>query len=116
MDQDNKPRDYLPRVWGGENVSPPQLMNLYTMASHGEITAHLVGLNGLTKIFTVFTEIGAESENPYNPSSRPQALEAVASRKRIDVTTTRYLGALVGEEITHAKERARKRLIEHGGI
>jgi hypothetical protein len=111
MDQQDKPKNHLPRVWGGENVSPPMLMGLYSQAGRGEITAHLVGLEGLARIFTVFTKKEIGDEGSYNPTSSAKALEAVATRRRVDIETLRYLGGLVGEEITHAKERARKTLI-----
>jgi hypothetical protein len=97
MDQANKPQDYLPRVWAGERVHPSHLMNLYSQATRGEITVHIVGLEGLVKMLTVFTEAGNVGNDPYNPPSRATALEAVAQRRRVDVSTLKYIGALVGE-------------------
>jgi hypothetical protein len=113
MDRADKTGAPLPRIWGGERVSPNGLMGLYTQAARGEISVHVVGLEGLKKMFTVFTEKGEEGDSPYNPPSRAEALKAVANRRDVEITTLRYIGALVGEEITYAKEAARKRLLEH---
>jgi hypothetical protein len=104
----------LPIIWGGEPTNHAQLMGLYRRAERGEITVHLVGLEGLRKILTVFTEMSSgKDENPYHPSSGENALEAVVQRKQVDEPTLRYMGALVGEQIAHAKKEARERLRQH---